>query len=125
MGFDLNGLSPTTESGEYFRNNIWSWPALWSLVCHCCDDILTAEQMERGFTNDGVIIEAWQAQLIAERLRGLPEGAKSEVVLPQEQQAHLAMWKICSAVGAPCMISGTTLRRLPTLLAKAVDILYF
>ena len=44
MGFDLNGLKPNTDVmtkdwegndvpvGEYFRNNIWWWRKLWSIV---------------------------------------------------------------------------------------------
>jgi hypothetical protein len=28
MGMDLHGKNPTTEEGEYFRNNIWSWGPL-------------------------------------------------------------------------------------------------
>tara|TARA_R100000008_G_scaffold1947_1_gene1595 strand:- start:4344 stop:4811 length:468 start_codon:yes stop_codon:yes gene_type:complete len=40
MGYDIHGLSPNEDPkdengqpiGEYFRNNIWWWRSLWSLV---------------------------------------------------------------------------------------------
>jgi hypothetical protein len=30
MGMDVYGVSATTERGEYFRNNVWSWRPLWN-----------------------------------------------------------------------------------------------
>ena len=71
MGFDIDGIKPKTEVGIYFRNNLYWWHPLWQYVCHYCDDILTPEQAEEGHWNDGVEIQACQAELIAERLQSL------------------------------------------------------
>lgn len=30
MGMDVYGKSATSEKGEYFRNNVWSWRPLWN-----------------------------------------------------------------------------------------------
>lgn len=106
MGYDLVGLNPTNEYGEYFRNNIWSWPPLWSFVCHCCNDILTPEQIEEGYSNTGVVIEAWQAQLIAQRLKecivtNTVQILQSEVVIPQKiEQKNQALAKLFGGRGA-------------------------
>ena len=32
MGFDINGIKPKNEKGEYFRNNVWWWRKLWLLI---------------------------------------------------------------------------------------------
>lgn len=71
MGFDISGIKPKTEVGIYFRNNLYWWPPLWVYICHYCDDILTPGQAGEGHWNDGVEIQAWQAELIAERLQRL------------------------------------------------------
>ena len=68
MGMDLYGLDPQTEKGDYFRNNVWWWRPLWSLICDECDDILTEKQMDGGNYNDGVEVSAEQAIQIFKRL---------------------------------------------------------
>ena len=30
MGMDVYGRAPTSESGEYFRANVWSWHPIWN-----------------------------------------------------------------------------------------------
>lgn len=32
MGFDINGVNPTDNKGDYFRNNVWWWRSLWTLI---------------------------------------------------------------------------------------------
>ena len=68
MGMDVYGESPDNKRGEYFRNNIWYWPELWTLVTNICDDILTQEQIVEGFTNSGTTIDLEQSLAIAETL---------------------------------------------------------
>ena len=33
MGMDVYGIAPTSERGEYFRNNVWWWRPLWDYCC--------------------------------------------------------------------------------------------
>lgn len=106
MGFDLDGLKPVNETGAYFRNNVWSWPQLWAFVCHCCDDILSPEQVEGGYANVGIKIESWQAQLIAERLKDfivkntIPE-IQREVVIPDKvKKSTIALAELFGGIGA-------------------------
>ena len=68
MGMDVYGISPENKEGKYFRNNIWHWPELWTLVVNLCEDMLTGEQVTLGFTNNGIVIDADQSTEIAERL---------------------------------------------------------
>ena len=53
MGFDLMGMHPENDEGEYFQANIWSWRRLWYVACSLSSDFLTDKQIEGGDTNDG------------------------------------------------------------------------
>ena len=88
MGYDLFGLDPKSEVGEYFRNNIWWWPGLWRFVCGVCEDILSKEDMEKGHWNAGHIIGREKAGAIADRLR--------EVLQEKDQHAE----RVIGAVSA-------------------------
>ena len=55
--------------GAYFRNNVWFWRPLWNFIGGCCDDILTENDIESGYMNDGHRISKTKAKLIARRLR--------------------------------------------------------
>ena len=68
MGFDVHGIKPKTEEGNYFRNNCWWWRPLWELICDNCSDILTEDQMQKGCYNDGAKITSKQAKKIYIRL---------------------------------------------------------
>lgn len=43
MGMDVVGKNPATSTGEYFRNNVWSWRPLWdyciSVAPEICDSV--------------------------------------------------------------------------------------
>ena len=44
MGMDVYGINPKTDSGDYFRANVWWWRPLWECVAYYCDDILLIKQ---------------------------------------------------------------------------------
>ena len=67
MGFDVIGIKPTNDVGRGFYRNIQAWTPLWNFICQNCDDILTAQQIEEGFANDGIKIGARQTKLIVDR----------------------------------------------------------
>jgi hypothetical protein len=50
MGMDVVGNNPTTEAGEYFRNNVWWWRPLWN---YCREVSPEARSVEYGQSNDG------------------------------------------------------------------------
>lgn len=68
MGFDLVGLDPKNEKGDYFRNNIWWWRRLWWFTCEVCKDVLNEEDISGGGFNSGYSITREKAAAIAERL---------------------------------------------------------
>jgi hypothetical protein len=71
MGFDIIGIKPVNDARRGFYRNIQAWTPLWRFICQNCDDILTAQQMEEGFANDGIRISARQTKLIVERLENI------------------------------------------------------
>ena len=103
MGFDLFGINQKSKVGKCFRSNAWWWYPLWDCLCSTCADILSEEQMNGGYFNDGMSIEAWQAQLIAERLYGLLESGKPrevETMLRSEfDSLPLVECNICDGTG--------------------------
>jgi hypothetical protein len=66
MGMDVYGVTPKSSKGEYFRNNVWYWRPLWDYVESC--GLLTPEEAEYGHSNDGFLIDASKAELIADVL---------------------------------------------------------
>ena len=69
MGMDVYGVAPTSEVGEYFRNNVWSWRPLWDFVRESCDH--TLEMKRSGLFNDGLQIDELTARRIAKTLFSL------------------------------------------------------
>lgn len=69
MGFDLSGVEPKTERGEYFRNNVWWWRPLWNYLFEI--NLINRDQFERGQYNDGYVIKRDQALKIGAKLKHL------------------------------------------------------
>lgn len=57
MGMDVMGKSPVSETGEYFRNNVWWWRPLWKF-CNIHHPDLVGEEPFSGFLNDGYGLDA-------------------------------------------------------------------
>lgn len=68
MGFDIVGHSPASLKGEYFRNNVWWWRPLQTLIALKCRDILSPADLQGLNFNDGYLIEGDKATQIAARL---------------------------------------------------------
>jgi hypothetical protein len=65
MGMDVFGVSPTTEKGEYFRNNVWWWRPLWEYCIYVAPDICSKVY---GHTNDGDGLDAAESLQLSEIL---------------------------------------------------------
>ena len=50
MGMDVFGNDPKTDTGEYFRNNVWWWRPLWD---YCCEVAPSLCENVSGHFNDG------------------------------------------------------------------------
>lgn len=68
MGFDIYGIEPKNEAGEYFRNNIWWWPRLWDFCCLIAPK-LTGEDQKCGSFNDGHLIEGEKHKSLVANLK--------------------------------------------------------
>jgi len=51
MGMDVYGNNPTSQTGEYFRNNVWYWHPLWNYCLHRYPNI--AGKVQDGHSNSG------------------------------------------------------------------------
>jgi hypothetical protein len=67
MGMDVYGIKPTSEKGEYFRNNVWWWHPLWD---YCCTvDKTLADKVPEGHSNSGDGLDAIAARQLAFKLQ--------------------------------------------------------
>ena len=57
--------------GEYYRANVWYWRPVWNFVCAACEDFLSDNDMEAGYSNSGDRICKTKANRIGSRLRKL------------------------------------------------------
>jgi hypothetical protein len=57
MGFDLSGMNPITEEGEYFRNTVWWWHPLVNYILHVAPKEITSK-CTYWHSNDGDGLDA-------------------------------------------------------------------
>lgn len=69
MGMDVYGKEPTSEKGEYFRNNVWWWRPLWNYCCEIADAVIGESLAEDGHYNGGAGLDGVRALALAEILR--------------------------------------------------------
>ncbi len=60
MGMDIYGQNPTSEVGEYFRNNVWWWRPLWeycdSVAPEVCNRVVYAQSNDGdGLDSEGAL----------------------------------------------------------------------
>lgn len=70
MGFDLKGVNPHNETGQYLSINIWGWRPLWHIVCNYTPN-LTKEDRRQGHLNDGHLISGPKHEAIIDTLTKL------------------------------------------------------
>ena len=68
MGFDLEGIKPTSEAGHTFRANVWYWSPRWAFIKQELPDLLTPEQIRGGEFNDGMEVIEHQANKIGNHI---------------------------------------------------------
>lgn len=59
MGMDVYGNRPKSDSGEYFRNNVWWWHPLWdyclTIAPNLCEGVLGHSNDGDGLDEDGAL----------------------------------------------------------------------
>ena len=81
MGMDVYGRAPISETGTYFRNNVWWWRPLWN-YCITQYPELTEEVVD-GQTNSGDGLDAGNAYTLGTKLQ---EDIDSGVVAQYEKE---------------------------------------
>jgi hypothetical protein len=56
------------NKGVYFRNNVWYWRPLWDYVCEVCEDVMSQEDIEAGWSNSGTEISASTIDRMTDKL---------------------------------------------------------
>lgn len=54
MGMDVYGKKPTSEKGEYFRNNVWWWHPLWDYCCYLDSSLIKRVPYAHENSGDGL-----------------------------------------------------------------------
>ncbi|MGO3130290.1 MAG: hypothetical protein ACTIJQ_00765 [Alcaligenes sp.] len=100
MGMDVFGKSPISETGHYFRNNVWWWHPLWDYCMSIAPDLIPRDNL--GHSNDGWGLSSRKSLALAERLHlALTSGET-------EQYARDYMARLERLPDAPCTICGAT-----------------
>tara|TARA_R110000744_G_scaffold150693_3_gene264079 strand:- start:882 stop:1397 length:516 start_codon:yes stop_codon:yes gene_type:complete len=86
--FKLTDKYNQDNPGVYFRNNVWWWRPLWDLVCHYCDNVLTAKDMDRGHYNDGHKISKTKSIKIANKLTKILENGTVDTYMVNYETAR-------------------------------------
>jgi hypothetical protein len=68
MGMDVYGKKPKSETGEYFRNNVWWWHPLWDYCVAKHGDIIGPDVADSGHYNSGAGLNATRSRELGEAL---------------------------------------------------------
>jgi len=72
MGFDLCGINAKSETGEYFRNNVWYWRPLAKFVLDNCN----VSSPDDWHFNNGAEVNEKEATEIGNKLTELLKNGK-------------------------------------------------
>lgn len=85
MGMDVYGENPTSETGEYFRRNVWGWRPLWSYVEDVHDDL--ASLVKHGHDNSGDGLRGRKSKELSTRLfNDLETGVAEEYIKSRNER---------------------------------------
>jgi hypothetical protein len=103
MGMDVYGAKPKTETGSYFRNNVWWWHPLWDYCCDVAIDLIGEELASEGHYNSGKGLGAEEAAELGKRLKDEIYSGRT-YQYQQEYNDHLAnlerrTCKLCEGTG--------------------------
>jgi hypothetical protein len=101
MGMDVYGHKPTTEEGEYFRNNCWSWGPLAAYIETFVPDI--AAKCRYWHYNEGDGLDAADAIELAERLQAEIDSGRYEqfarTFTSSQEAAPDVVCELCEGTG--------------------------
>lgn len=83
MGMDVYGKKPASETGRYFRNNIWWWHPLADYCLAIAPEL--ALKCDAWHTNDGDGLDAEDAASLAKRIEEEIENGNCEKYMRARQ----------------------------------------
>lgn len=99
MGMDVMGRNATSETGTYFRRNVWGWRPLWSYVEDMHADI--AAKVEHGQSNDGDGLDAEDSYELGLKLyNDIADGITARYVAERDAAIAAMPDKPCEYCGA-------------------------
>jgi len=87
MGMDVFGIAPTSDKGNYFRNNIWHWYPLLDVIART--NVLDEETLKGMGFNDGLGANADDAIRLADALDNLVRDMDDDFEFVTEEQHPL------------------------------------
>jgi hypothetical protein len=101
MGMDVYGNNPTSETGDYFRLNVWWWHPLANYCCEVAPEITAP--CTHWHSNDGDGLDAERAGALAEALqREISAGrtaAYEKIYTSKQEMAPNEPCDICDGTG--------------------------
>jgi hypothetical protein len=77
MGMDVYGKNAQSETGKYFRNNVWFWHPLWDYCLDRHNDVI-CDHESAGHRNEGFGLDSEQALILGNRLLNEIENGATE-----------------------------------------------
>ncbi|NJK46169.1 MAG: hypothetical protein HC933_19630 [Pleurocapsa sp. SU_196_0] len=110
MGMDVFGKHPSSETGKYFRNNIWWWHPLWTFCESVAEDLIPSDNA--GHWNEGWGLCEAKAIALAGRLEELLESGTVKSYEEVRNKALAAMpeesCRICDGTGTRQSAAGSS-----------------
>src|SRR3954471_17014813 len=114
MGMDVSGKKPTSERGEYFRNNVWWCRPLADYVCEVAPEI--AIRCKYWQSNDGDGLNGYFSGQLADKLQQELDSGRTAAY------AAIREAELAREPDEPCGICGGTGIRLPVPECGAGDL---
>ena len=120
MGMDVYGKNPKSETGKYYRANVWWWRPIADYVLEIAPEGLTAKN-QHWHTNDGGGLDGPDSERLAQILQvEIDEGRTANYVRARESSLAAQPnepCEFCEATGvrkdAVAVEHGTNLRMVP------------
>ena len=71
-----------SETGGYFRANVWWWRRIWMFTCQACEGVMTDDDIDAGDSNSGIEITA---ETCAKMLPFMKEAVKNGDAMEYEK----------------------------------------
>ena len=95
MGMDIHGKAPSSNQGEYFRNNVWWWRPLADYCCAIAPDVTAACRYWQSNDGDGLNAEA--SLELARLLRAEKTAGRTAAYATTRDMEHAMLPdKVCS-----------------------------